>query len=203
MANRNYPQARRWSNHLMPVELDATISIGAAGAPTIDTTPAGNGKGIASITRLSAGVYRIQLQDNFSALSRFDATFQSPLTGAAVAGGAFVVNTIYQIVTLGTTTQAQWVAAGLPSGTTAAPGVAFKAATVGAGTGTVRAFTDSGIENTELLSSASQMLNTQPYNQGQGGYVMFTTRQSGGSAADPADGSKMLISLTMNNSQIQ
>jgi hypothetical protein len=202
MANRNYPSARRWSNHLFSVELDATISVGAAGAPTIDPG-AGNAKGITSITRLATGTYRVQLQDNFAALNRFSCDFQSAPTGSAVAGGAFVSGTVYTIVSMGTTTQAQWVAAGVPSGITAAPGVTFKAASAGAGSGTVKALAASGIGSTELLGSTANMLNNQPYQQGFGGYVDFRCYDTTGTAADPANGSKMFLSFSTNNSQIQ
>ena len=192
--------------HLLPVSLDIQVAIGASGAPTIINS---SGKGIASITRLAAGQYRLQLQDNYASLLALDAQFQSPTTGSAVAGGAFVVGTVYQIVTLGTTTQAQFVAAGLPSGITAAPGVIFKAATVGAGTGTVRALGASGITNVELIGNPQLMLSNQPFNAGIGGYINFqcvgATDASTTTliAKDPANGSVMMLQLLLNNSQIQ
>ncbi|SVD70153.1 uncharacterized protein METZ01_LOCUS423007, partial [marine metagenome] len=44
----------------------------------------------------------------------------------------------YEIITLGTTTQAEWEAMGVPSGTTAIVGTKFVASAVGVNTGTVR-----------------------------------------------------------------
>lgn len=202
MANRNYPAKFIYGMHLMPVRLDATISIGASGAPTIT-----NGLGIKSITRLVAGVYQIQLQDNYAQFLDLDVNFASPVSGSAVPGGSFSVGTVYQIVTLGSTTQAQWVAAGVPSGITAAPGVVFKAATVGAGTGTVKVLGNSGIGTFEIIGSG--MLSYQPFNAGTGGLITFQCLAPTSSSVttsiptDPASGSTMFLELFLNNSNVQ
>lgn len=209
MANRNYPQSRLYTNHFMPVSIDAKIAIGATGAPSIAS---GDGYGIASITRMAAGQYRIQLQDNFAKLLQFKATLQSPASGTPVAGGAFSVGVVYKIISLGTTTQAQWEAAGVPSGITAAAGVVFKAATVGAGTGSVQTLVSSGINSVELLGSSSNMLNSAPLGQtipNLGGYVDFQCMGPTGAAltapiaTDPVSGSAIFIEIVANNSQIQ
>lgn len=57
-------------------------------------------------------------------------------TSSAITAGSFITGIKYKIATLGTTTQAQWETAGVASGTTAAVGVTFTAAAVGAGNGT-------------------------------------------------------------------
>ncbi len=169
MANRNYPNSRIYSGHYMPVQVDAVISIGATGAPTIESAPL-----VHSITRLAAGQYRIQLQDNYNSLLDFRGTAQSPVSGGAVAGGSFSIGTVYQIVSLGNTTQAQWVTAGLPSGITAAVGDVFKAAAIGAGTGTVKVLGSSGIACMELMGNNAAMLKNQVANTANnGGYVDF------------------------------
>ena len=59
MANRQFQQFR-YSMEKAVVDLYAKVSIAAAGAPTISTA-----KGIASISRLSAGKYSVVLQDNY------------------------------------------------------------------------------------------------------------------------------------------
>jgi len=64
MANRRMFQFR-YSVQRDIVDLTLKASIAAAGVPTLSTTDA---KGIASITRLGAGQYRISLQDNYQAL---------------------------------------------------------------------------------------------------------------------------------------
>lgn len=204
MANRNFPAHKAFSFHMMPVRLDAQIAIGAAGAPTIVT-----GLGINSITRLSAGTYQIQFQDNYPQFLTMESALESPVTGSAIAGGSFVVTTVYQIVTLGTTTQAQWVAAGVPSGITAAPGVIFKAATIGAGNGTVKAIGASGIPSVELIGNPQVMLNNQPYQQNQGGYLVIQCLGPTSSSVttsipvDPPNGSTLVLEIWMNNSSVQ
>lgn len=206
MANRNFPQARQWGFHLMPVRIDANISIGSSGAPTVN-----NALGINSITRLSAGVYQIQLQDNYPDLIGFKASFISPVTSSsAVNMGSLVTSTIYQIITLGTSTQAQWVAAGVPAGITAAPGVVFKAAGAGAGNGTVKVLSVSGIATTELIGQpADIMLSNQPFQAMSGGYITFQCLAPTDSSTttliptDPANGSIMLLEIILNNSNVQ
>lgn len=173
MANRNYPQSRVFSNHVMPVSIDCQIAIGATGAPTI---AAGNGYGVASITRMAAGQYRLQLTDNFAKLLQFKASVQSPVTGSGIAAGSLTPGLVYQIATMGTTTQAQWVTAGVPSGITAAVGVTFKCAATSAGTGTGKLLGTSGVNAVELLGSNSAMLNNSPaggFQQNLGGYIDF------------------------------
>lgn len=150
--------------------LDAQVAIGSSGAPTIAS---GNGYGIASITRMSAGKYRIRLQDNFAKLLGFQANMVSPVSGAGVAAGSLSVGTVYQISSMGNTTQAQWVTAGVPSGITAAVGVVFKCAATSAGTGEAKVLGSSGIAAVELLGVSNNMLNYQPYIDGSGGYIDF------------------------------
>lgn len=220
MAARNfYNRIFNW--HLFPVSLDAQVSIGASGAPTLVTSSTVTGssptatmaqsRGIHSITRLAAGQYQIQLEDNYSSLLGFSAHFTSPVTGSAVAGGAFVTSTVYQIITLGTTTQAQWIAAGVPSGITAAVGVVFKAAGAGAGTGTVKAMTGPTADyQSAIMGIPDLMLNNQPFNPGSGGYINFMTvgpTTPGTSSADaspapkdPDNGTTMYISILLSNS---
>lgn len=201
MANRNFPQSKIWGNHLMPVRLDAIASIsGSAGAPSIAS---GDGLGISSITRMAEGQYRVRLQDNFAKLLGLTVTMQSPVTGSSVPAGSLVPGTVYQITSLGTTTQAQWVTAGVPSGITAAVGVTFKAAATSSGNGAAKALGNSGIACAEIMGDNINMLNSQPYNSNLGGYVDFQTLDASFAANDPADGSKMHIAIMVNNSKVQ
>lgn len=173
MANRNWPQARTFSQHMFPVSLDLSVAIGASGAPTIET---GSGLGIASITRLAAGQYRIRLQDNYAKLLQFNATMQSPPTAsAATAAGSLTPGVVYQITSMGSTTQANWVTAGVPSGITAAVGVTFKCAATTSGNGAAKPLVTSGISAVELIGNNINMLNSQPYSSGNGGYIDFQT----------------------------
>lgn len=152
----------------MPVQIDAIISIAGTGAPTLSSGPL-----VKAITRMAAGQYRLQLQDNYSKLLEFEACAQSAPSGTPVSGGSFSIGTVYQIITMGTTTQAQWVTAGVPVGVTAAVGVVFKAAAAGAGTGTVNTIVSSGISSIELMGNNNNMLNNQPFTSTNGGFIDF------------------------------
>lgn len=168
MANRNFPQARVWGHHLMPVSLDLSVSIGASGAPTIES---GSGLGIASITRMAAGQYRIRLQDNYAKLLMVNARAQSPVAGGNVAAGSLTPGLVYQITAMGTSTQANWETAGVPAGITAAVGVVFKCAATSSGNGTAALLGASGVANIEIMGNNVNMLNSQPYNANLGGYI--------------------------------
>lgn len=206
MANRNFTSQRNYNFHVMPVQVDMSCSIGASGVPTIED---GSGLGIKSITKMADGQYRIRLEDNYKKLLMVDARMQSPVTGAAVAATALVPGTVYQITSMGTTTQAQWVTAGVPSGITAAVGVVFKAAATSSGTGAGKALGASGIATIEVIGNSENQLNSQPFTSQNGGYVDIQTLgpTAGGDTAliakDPADGSKLFISIKLSNSSIQ
>lgn len=77
MANRNWASGGKiYSMHVSPVMLDATITIGAAGAVTATI-----GSTIASASRTSIGLYRINFQDNYSKLFAAMGSVQSPAAG--------------------------------------------------------------------------------------------------------------------------
>lgn len=204
MAHTNFPSQRQFSMHQAPVVLDAIIPIGTTGAVGTITAP-----GIKAVTRLAAGIYRVQLSDNYPMFLGLQASITPPVTGSSVAAASIVENTIYQIITVGTTTTAQWLAMGVPSGVTPAVGVVFKAsATVGSGTGAVKAITVSGITTVEPLGDPDTMLNNQPRTAGNGGYV--TLQCLGATNADtttliptdPADGSTIYLRLFLNNASV-
>lgn len=205
MANRNFLSKFTYSMSGMPVRLTTKASIGASGAPTIQQT----NTGIKSITRLAAGVYRLQLDDNYAQFINIRVNVKSPVSGSNVAATALTPGTMYEITALGTTTQANWVTAGVPSGITAAVGTVFLAAATSSGNGTAKAIGVSGITSSEIMGNPQQMLSNQPFVQGQGGaYITFKTLAATDAttttllATDPADGSFLYIELIMNNSSI-
>lgn len=195
MANRSYTQFF-YTLHKMPILLDCNVVIGAAGA--VGTT---KGPGITAVTHLATGIYKVQFQDNYYRYYSGTWGFVAPVTGADVAGGAFVVGTPYVITALGNTTQAQWEAAGVPAGVTAAVGVSFVALTVGAGTGTVKAVGSSGIFALEVIGNTNLQLGPQPAGS-QGGYVIVKCMDAAGAAADPASGSVMGLTFYLSNSSV-
>lgn len=81
MANRNFPSQRLFSFHMLPVSITGSFAVGASGAPTLSTAS----KGVASITRNSAGNYTITLQDGYFAINH--ASFQAKAVNATTPSG--------------------------------------------------------------------------------------------------------------------
>ena len=200
MANRNFLSQRIFNQHVMQVQLDAQVSIGASGAPSIQS---GSGSGIKSITRQAAGNYRIQLEDNYAKLLGIQASMQAPVSGADVAVTALTPGVIYQITSLGTTTQAQFVTAGVPSGITAAVGVVFKAAATSLGTGAAKILGASGVSSVEQIGQSVNMLNNQPFSNRSGGFVDIRCLDASQAPVDPAAGSVLSICIRLSNSSVQ
>jgi hypothetical protein len=80
MANRLYRSQFLYGFEAMPVRLTLNVSFGSAGAPTLNSS---NSKGIASISRTSAGLYVITLQDVYNKL--LSAHMEQLSTGAQAA----------------------------------------------------------------------------------------------------------------------
>lgn len=77
MANRNWASGGKiYSMHVSPVILDCTITIGATGAVASFV-----GSAIASVVRNSTGIYKINMQDNYSGLYMAIGSAQSPVSG--------------------------------------------------------------------------------------------------------------------------
>jgi hypothetical protein len=192
MANRQFTQFY-YTLRKMCVQIDSILTFGATGSVASFT-----GAGIANMTRLSQGVYRAQLQDNYVGGLAYNWEAISGPTGAAIAGGSFVAGTLYKIASPGNTTTAQWVTAGLPAGLTPAIGQAFVALGAGAGTGTVQAVGNGGISAVEVVSE--NMLNPVGLNKGLGGYIVFKTMSSAFALVDPVNGAKLSMTFILSNS---
>lgn len=147
MANRRFQQFYS-TLHNKPVQLDCNFKVDATNSSGItglkgpgiqsvymhtSTTPAaGNPNPV-------AGYIYVQFQDNYNKYYFGGGQFMSPNTGSDVAIDAsdalLSVGSVYVISVVGTSTAADWVAVGVPVGTTAAVGVSFVAIATGAGTG--------------------------------------------------------------------
>lgn len=206
MANRYYNQMF-YTLHKFPVQIDSDVFIGAAGAVTGFA-----GIGLTNVVHDGTGLYRFVFDDNYANFYDVSWTMESAPTGGPVTGGAFVVGTLYRILTLGTTTQAQWVAAGVPASVTAAPGVIFTATTVGAGTGTVNSYVNSGIFALEVAGGAGvvgapniagiQSIGPVPnfVNNPAGAMVTLRLLNGAGALTDPVNGSIIGTTFYLGNS---
>lgn len=84
MANRNWRKDRGALEQGL-IDLYCTVSFGATGAPTLDTT---NSKGIKSITRDSAGDYTILLGDAIAGDGYMGLKFAEAMWDTSGASGA-------------------------------------------------------------------------------------------------------------------
>lgn len=136
------------------------------------TTPSVGNDGVTN-PNPESGVVLIQMKQNFNVfLGAQLAYLQAPVTGGA--GGTLTANKAYQIVTVGTTTTAQWVAGGFPAGVTPAVGASFIASTSGAigGTGTFKGLTVSGVDGFEVLGDPNQTISNSNIAVNGGAYII-------------------------------
>lgn len=202
MANRRLTQFF-YTPHAMPVLIDCNIAIGATGA--VGTVV---GTSVSAVTRLSAGRYKIKLQDNYFKFFGMEATLQAPVTGSDVLVTAITPATVYQITVLGTTTTAQWVTAGVPVGVTPAVGLAFLAAATSAGTGAVKAIGNSGINHVEVVGVTNTALNPSGQSNTIGAYIIVQTLGATDATTttliptDPTNGSTLYLQFYLSNSSV-
>jgi hypothetical protein len=153
----------------------------------------------------ASGTIVVQLQDGFNrSLSGFNAVI-SPVSGSPLT--ATVANTAYTIVSLGTATNAQWQAVGLPIGITPAVGASFIAsssATIGGSAAVeIAASAGSGIMSIETLGDPNQTIAPNPSaNQGFGAQFIVQCRNASAAIAAPADGSVISLNFYLSNSSV-
>jgi hypothetical protein len=195
MANRFFQQFFLSLNH-QPVFLEGSVVIGASGS--VGTV---KGSGLLSVTHLATGVYQLQFEDDYNRYLGGFAGFVSPVTGSNINAGSFVAGTLYVITALGTTTTAQWQAAGVPVGVTPAVGLAFVATGAGAGTGTVKATVGAGIYAVEVAGDSN--LTSYVTTNGTGAILLLACRNASGALTDPAAGSVLGFTAFFRNSSVK
>lgn len=160
-----------------------------------------------------AGVIWLQLSDNYAKMINLISSIVQPLSGSNVpvhaSGSPLTVGNAYTITVLGTTTEAQWHSLGVPAGVKPAVGVNFIALLVGLGTGTgqVQVSDPSGISSIEIVPDPQQSLGPQGASN-QGAWIMLKCMAPTSSsvttpvATAPADGSRINLTLLMDNSSV-
>ena len=149
----------------------------------------------------------INLKNNYNAYMGGFSGMVSPVTGSALT--SVTNHSVYVIVSLGTTTAAQWLAAGVPAGIVPAVGVAFVATKTGAigGSGAVKAPGVSGITAVEIVgdSNLGVSSNIATYN-GQQIIVQFLAPSSSSVTTlvptAPLDGSVVGMSILLDRSSV-
>lgn len=193
MGNSRYYQFL-YSKNAMLTEVNGLITVGSTGAVSAAT-----GTGVQGVTRLTTGIYKIKLVENFYSIIGYEAVMYGGITGSSVTAGSFVTGTLYQIITLGNTS---WSAAGFDADYTAAVGSLFVATGAGTGTGTVKAIGTSGIMRVEMARSQSSMLQNNNAVSGKGSAFTIQTYNSSDALADPASGCQINFWLWLKNSSV-
>lgn len=216
----NFPNAGHfYSNIVKPVEVKLQFTV-TPSASSGTTSVMSNGyvlnvfmntTGTASTSGSpgpAAGIGIIKLAGNFRKCLGMDYSFHNNAVGSSVTSTTTGVT--YVIRTLGTTTAAQWLAAGLPAGFTAAIGQAFTAIATGAigGTGSVQVTSVSGITSIEFVGGPSALIANSNTSANGGAQVFFQTlgATSGGNTAliptAPAAGTIIRMTLYFDNSSV-
>lgn len=152
-----------------------------------------------------AGVILVQLQDNYN---RYYGGFSGWVSPVGSTQTTITNHVAYVITSLGTATAAQWVAAGVPIGTTPAVGVAFIAIATGTigGSATVApsAAAGAGIDHIEALGDANLTItSSSPVVQGVGsGAYLILQCYEGLVLTAPTDGAVLGLSFYLSSSSI-
>ena len=178
------------ANHGMTL-LEANFTVGASGAVSLL-----KGAGVASITKVATGVYKVQLMKAHTRHLGTSLNFYSA-PGSSVAVTALATGSVYQILTVGTTTQAQWVAAGVPASVTAAPGVTFVALGTTTGTGTAAVPASSGLSEAEIIGDPNTTCNTST-----APYLMFQTLAAG-TPTSPTQGTVITLQMWWRSASVK
>lgn len=154
----------------------------------------------------AAGYIIVNLQDNYNKYLGGFSGFVGPVSGTPILVTTGVTaHLAYVIVSLGTTSVAQWHALGVPANIIPAVGVSFvaPATTTATGTGAIEvpATAGSGITNIEVIGNANLMNSNGAYVLGasQGMQIILACYKNGVLTA-PADGSVCGMAFYMNDS---
>ena len=216
MANRNFPNGKSiYIPHLKPVLLDCNFIVDSAN---------GNGLGIRSLKgpyiqsvfmntsaplagsgnpNPEAGIILVQLQDNYNRYLGGFSGSSGPLSGSNISSGLTIGNP-YVITSLGSSSVAQWQAAGLSSVITPAVGASFiAAATSIAGGGLVQAPASggSGVARIEVIGDPNQMNSNNPV-AFSGMQLILACYNSSNAIAAPVSQSTIQLSFYMNDSSV-
>lgn len=183
------------SGRIATVFMNTTVTPGVASNGQVNPNPI-------------AGLIQVTLQDNYNAYLGGYSGLVSPLSGSNInisTGSSLTAGHLYVIVSLGTTTTAQWQAVGLPISIQPAVGVSFIAtATSGTGTGIVQTLATAGsnIDHIEVVGDANLMNNKLSATIVGGGIGMIIQLACFKASAltAPADGTVIGLNFYLNDS---
>lgn len=205
MANRNWPNSRIYTPHVMPCLIDCNFVVDSTNANGLGIRNLKGGYVASAFGRTTAtpaagnpnpeaGVFLITLQDKFFRYFGGFAGAIAPLTGAALTATTAGVPAV--ITSLGTATAAQWVAVGVPAGVVPTVGLGFvpsASATIG-GSATVSAVGVSGIDHVEIVGDPNVAVAI-------GAPIVVQTLVASTLTA-PANGTVIGLSFYLSNSSV-
>lgn len=148
------------------------------------------------------GVIVIELQDSYNRLLGGFFQAASPVDG--VNSLSTVAGQLCVIVSLGTATAAQWLAAGVPAGVTPAVGVAFvplQTALIGGGA-VVQGLSTSGVASVEACGNGNLSISRLDSEVNGGGLVYLQALDSTGAKVAPALNTVVVGSIYLSNSSV-
>jgi len=160
-------------------------------------------------TNPAPGYIVVNFQDFYNTYYFGASQLLSAPSGAPIGVGALVIGTPYMIVSVGTTTQAQWTLIGVPKGVKAAPGVTFfSKAAAAPGTGTVQAFATSGSGSLEIVGNPNATLGANytgnsTVGDASGAYIIFKALDPTGAIGAPVVGTGVTMGFFLSNSALK
>lgn len=193
----------------------STGSITLSNATSTSTTGSITYQGVGS-PNPPAGIIAIKFTDNFNRYYGGFSGSSSVLSGSSLAvdGTNLTPNAIYVIVSVGTSTAADWLALGVPPGVTPAVGVTFiaKVSGTGSGSGFVQAPAASGanIDQFDLIGDPNTTLGPIPVggSPNVGGWIYLRTLTSTSTsvttliATAPVNGSSIGMTFYLGQSSV-
>lgn len=162
----------------------------------------------------AAGNILVQLAGNYNRFLFSNIGDIGPLSGSTIAVDStlLTVGQAYVIVSVGTSTAADWLALGVPAGVTPAVGVAFIALVTGSGSGSglVELSSNSGITKYQGVGDANQSIApyASPSTSVIGSWVLFQSLAATSSSVTtliptaPANGTVIGIQCWLSNSPL-
>lgn len=227
MANRNFPnKGNLYAPHCKPVLIDCSFIVDAAN---------GNGLGLRSVKgsgmikaiymhtsstpatgnpNPASGLILVQLKDNYQRYLGGTSGMISPVSGTPIlVTTGTTAGLAYTIVTVGTTTAAQWQKLGLPIGVTPAVGASFIAiaTTTATGSGVIEVpkATGSGIASIEVVGDPNMTIAPSASSSaGIGGSIVLVCLAATNSstttqvATAPADGTVIGLQMYFDDSSV-
>ena len=182
-----------------------SATTGGAGTPTLTFW-------VAPGANVPSGYIVVNLQDNYYRYLGGSTGFGVPISGSAilVASAGVTLGTAYIIVSVGTTSAAQWQSIGLPANISPAVGVTFIATKTGTATGTgaveVPATAGAGVFNIAVVGDPNVMNSNGAYVAGASQGMQIISACYADSAGDapvvaaPADNTIIGMLFNMNDS---